>query len=394
MWSRRSLGLRAFLIALGAIALAWPATLGARVVVDETGRRVNVPDHPQRLVSLAPSITETLYALGLGDRLVGDTDYCDYPPEAKLKPHVGNLLNPSLEKIVSLKPDLVLGIAEANRIQTADQLERLGIPLYGLTDHTLQDTLGSIMHLGRVLDCDHAAVALDENLTRRILAVERRVAGEPRPKVLFVVWHQPLTTAGPHTFISDVIHDAGGVSISDDLQGDWPRLTLEAALDRDPDVILFPSHVELGPSLDELKRLPGWRDFRAVKQNRLYAVSESIIHPSPRLVDALEQVAAILHPEAMREYRALGKPSASLERLFAARVEELNTELTEAPRGHREGEEGTEGFSSGCFSSVHSVSLRDLCVEVFFWLRPRRAAELQGFNTNSPTWPDRIEAAP
>jgi iron complex transport system substrate-binding protein len=298
MGSGRSLDFGVLLIFLGAVALARPAALQARVVVDETGRRVNLPDHPQRLVSLAPSITETLYALGLGDRLVGDTDYCDYPPQAKLKPHVGNVLNPSLEKIVALKPDLVLGIAEANRRQTADQLQRLGIPLYGLTDHTLDDTLRSIADLGRALDCNVAATALEQNLRRRVAEVERRVAGEARPKVLFVVWHQPLTTAGPHTFISDVIHRAGGVSISDDLKSEWPGLTLEAALDRDPDVILFPSHVELSPPLDEIKRLPGWREFRAVKQNRLYVVSESIIHPSPRLIDALEQVAAILHPEA------------------------------------------------------------------------------------------------
>jgi len=278
--------------------------LHARVVIDETGRRVNLPEHPQRLVSLAPSITETLYALGLGDRLVGDTDYCDYPPEAKLKPHVGNVLNPSLEKIVALKPDLVLGISEGNRIETADQLQRVGIPIYGLTDHTLDDTLRSIVDLGRVLDAEAAADALGQRLRARIAEVERRVAGAPRPKVLFVVWYQPLTTAGAHTFISDVIHRAGGISISDDLPGDWPRLSLEAALDRNPDVILFPGGESMAPSLDDIRQLPGWRDLAAVKQDRLHVVSESIIHPSPRLVDALEQVAAILHPDRMKGYTA------------------------------------------------------------------------------------------
>ncbi|MGO9275617.1 MAG: ABC transporter substrate-binding protein [Terriglobia bacterium] len=278
--------------------------LHARVVIDETGRRVNAPEHPQRLVSLAPSITETLYALGLGDRLVGDTDYCDYPPEAKLKPHVGNVLNPSLEKIVALKPDLVLGISEGNRIETADQLQRVGIPIYGLTDHTLDDTLRSIADLGRVLDADSAADALGRRLRARIAEVERRVAGAPRPKVLFVVWYQPLTTAGAHTFISDVIRRAGGVSISDRLPGDWPRLSLEAALDRNPDVILFPGGESMAPSLDDIRRLPGWRDLAAVKHDRLHVVSESIIHPSPRLVDALEQVAAVLHPDRMKGYTA------------------------------------------------------------------------------------------
>ncbi len=129
-----------------------PGFSSARLLRDQTGRQVNVPEHPKRLISLAPSVTETLYALGLGDRLVGDTDYCDYPPEARQKPHVGALLNPSLEKIVALKPDLVLGTPDANRRETADQLERLGIPLYGLSAHSLDDTLHSIEDVGQVLD--------------------------------------------------------------------------------------------------------------------------------------------------------------------------------------------------------------------------------------------------
>ncbi|HEV2492742.1 MAG TPA: cobalamin-binding protein [Terriglobia bacterium] len=294
---RQTASLRRLGSALALVLLAWgPATARARILTDETGRRVNVPEHPERLISLAPSITETLYALGLGDRLVGDTDYCDYPPEAKLKPHVGAVLNPSLEKIVALKPDLVLGIAEANRRETADQLDRLGIPLYGLTAHSLADTLRLITDLGRVLGDEAKAQALVASLARRIDAVEKRVADQPRPKVLFVTWYRPLITAGPHTFVSDVIQRAGGVSISDDLHGDWPRMSLEEVLVRDPDVIVFPSDTSLSPGPKEFAAMPGWKDLRAVKNHRMYFASEAIIHPSPRLVDALEDVARILHP--------------------------------------------------------------------------------------------------
>ena len=146
--ARKSLGPLALALLLSASAVS------ARVVTDQTGRRVNLPDHPRRLVSIAPSITETLYELGLGDRLVGDTDYCDYPPQAKALPHVGAMLNPNLEKIVALKPDLVLGTDEANRRETADQLERLGIPLYGVTAHTVEGTIQSLEDLGHVLDWD------------------------------------------------------------------------------------------------------------------------------------------------------------------------------------------------------------------------------------------------
>lgn len=286
--------------ALLAFQIKIAATPAGRAVTDETGRRVTIPDHPERVVSLAPSITETLYALGLGGSLVGDTDYCDFPPEAKLKPHVGAVLNPSLEKIVALKPDLVLGSVEANRRETVDQLERLGIPLYGVTAHSLDDTLRTIRDLGDVMGQEARAQAMVASLTQRIEAVERRAAGQPRPKVLFVTWYRPLITAGPHTFVADVIRRAGGVSIADDLTGDWPRLSLEQVLARDPDVILFPKSESFSPGLNEIARLPGWKDLRAVKQRRIYFVSEAIVHPSPRLVDALEEVAGILHPTSAR----------------------------------------------------------------------------------------------
>jgi len=280
------------------LLLATPAaSMPPRLVTDQTGRRVNIPDDPQRLISLAPSITETLYALGLGDRIVGDTTYCDYPPEARLKPHIGALLNPSMEAIVALKPDLVLGIAEANRRETADQLERLSIPLYGLTAHSVEETLHSIEDLGQVLGRGDQGKALVESLRRRVDEVRVRMTGQPKPKVLFVVWYRPLITAGSHTFIADAIRLAGGITIADDLPEEWPKLSLESALHRDPDIILFSKSESFSPALDEFRELPGWRDFRAVKNHRLYFISDTINRPSPRLIDALEEVARTLHPD-------------------------------------------------------------------------------------------------
>jgi len=274
--------------------------LGAREVTDQTGRHVNIPDHPRRLISLAPSITETVYAMGLGDRLVGDTDYCDYPPQAKAKPHVGAMLNPSLEKIVALKPDLVLGTDEANRRETADQLERLGIPLYGVTAHSLDETLRSIQDLGRALEWEAAAEKLVAGLRERAKAVEKRVKGRPEPKVLFVVWYRPLITVGSQAFIADVIRRAGGISISDDLKGEWPHMSLEEVLARNPDVILFPQTEAFAPELEEFRKLAGWRDLPAVKSHRMYSISETIMRPCPRLIDALEELANTLHPEAAK----------------------------------------------------------------------------------------------
>ena len=279
------------------VFLVLASAVFAREVIDQTGRRVDIPDHPRRIVSLAPSITETLYALGLADRLVGDTDYCDYPREARAKPHVGAMLNPNLEKIVALKPDLVLGTDEANRRETADQLARLGIPLYGLTAHTLDGTLTSIEDLGRTLGSEQSTEKLVARLRERVEAVERRVQGQSRPKVLFVVWYRPLITAGKQTFIRDVIRRAGGISIGDDLIGEWPHMSVEEVLKRNPDVILFPKTEAFAPGLEEFQRLPGWRELPAVKSHRMCFVSETIMRPSPRLVDALEDLVDILHPE-------------------------------------------------------------------------------------------------
>jgi iron complex transport system substrate-binding protein len=272
--------------------------IGGRAVTDQTGRRVTVPEHPSRLVSLAPSVTETLFVLGLGDRIVGDTDYCEYPPEARLKPRVGSNLNPSLERIVALKPDLVLGSPQANRRETADQLERLGIPLYGVTAGTVAETLTSIRDLGKLLGREAEATKLASDLDRRIQAVARRVAHRKPPKVLFVVWYRPLTTAGARTFVSDLIRCAGGAPISEGLEGEWPKMSLEEALRLDPAVILFPRSESFAPELEEFQSLPGWRNLRAVKTRRMYVISDAVIRPSPRLVDALEEVARILHPES------------------------------------------------------------------------------------------------
>ncbi len=278
------------------LSILLPAAASGRIVKDQTGRTVNVPEKPRRLVSLAPNITEIVYALGLGDELVGDTDNCDFPPQAKDKPHVGTMLNPSLERIVALKPDLALGTPEANRRETADQLERLGIPVYGVTASTLAGTLTSIEDLGIILGHPAEAKNLVAQMQARIDRIEKRIESQPKPKVLFVVWYRPLITVGPKTFIADVIRAAGGIPIGENLKGEWPRLSLEELLPENPGVIILPKTESFSPSTEEFQSLPGWKDLRAVKERRMFFVSESIMRPGPRLVDALEELAVVLHP--------------------------------------------------------------------------------------------------
>jgi iron complex transport system substrate-binding protein len=229
---------------------------------------------------------------------VGVTDSCEFPAEAKRKSSVGATLNPSIEKILMLKPDLVVGSPQANRRETADQLARVGIPLYGVTAQTVDGTLASVADLGRAVSREPQAKDLVRQLQARLDAVARRVAGRKLPRVLFVVWFRPLMTAGSQTFLSDVIRRAGGEPLGSNLQGEWPKLSVEEALRLQPDVILFPRTQAFAPDMKEFRALAGWKDMKAVREGRIYFVSDTIVRASPRLVDALEEVSRYLHPDA------------------------------------------------------------------------------------------------
>lgn len=268
-----------------------------RTVVDETGRRVAVPMEVRRIVSLAPNLTETIYALGAESRLVGDTDYCDVPAAAKSKPHVGSPVSPSLEAIVGLKPDLVLA-AQINRRQSVDALERLGIPVYETDPHSIEALLAEIDHIAAAIGMPQEGEKLTTQLRSRLDALDAALAGEPRCRVLFVVWEDPLTSIGQNTFIADALKFAGAESVVDTTQ-DWPHVSLEAVVHMQPEVLIFArDHGGANPELAELRGRPGWRDLDAVKLGRVAVISDEVDRPSPGLVDAIENLATQLHPSA------------------------------------------------------------------------------------------------
>lgn len=293
---------------------------GARQVTDETGRSLRLPDRIERIISLAPNLTEIIYALGAEDRLVGVTDYCDFPEAARTKPRVGSVLNPSIEQIVALKPDLVLATAAGNRVETVATLETLGISVYATNPRTVEGILASIVHVGELLGENEAASRVVAGLRDRLHALSVRLniraeresaSSQPEgeraalnmPRVLFVVWEDPLISAGGETFVSDAIARAGGRSITANFSADWPRISLESALKEQPDFLVFAYHgapaekaAQLSIRLPELKRKPGWREFRAVREGKVILVSDTINRPSPRLFDALEELARALHP--------------------------------------------------------------------------------------------------
>jgi iron complex transport system substrate-binding protein len=272
---------------------------GSRVVVDETGRRVTLPAEVHRIVSLAPNVTETIYAIGAGSRLAGDTDFCDVPEEARLKPHVGAPINPSLEAIVALKPDVVLASASINWPATADTLLRMGVPVYTTDAHSVEGMLAGIEKIGGVIGAEAAADALVAGLHTQLDALRAKLAGRAARRVLFVVWDEPLISIGRHTFIADALRLSGGVSVID-VDENWPHIGIEEIVRLQPDYLVFVRDHgdESASKIEELRKRPVWRELEAVKAGHVAFISGEVERPAPKLIDAMEDLAKQLHPEA------------------------------------------------------------------------------------------------
>ncbi len=283
-----------FLFALG--GEAWAA-----LFVDEVGRKVEVPASPQRIISVAPNITEILFALGLGDRLVGVSSYCQFPPQALKKAKIGGYINPSLEKIVALRPDLVIGIAEGDLKTFVDKLAKLKIPVYITNPKNVAEVITSIQGVGEVTDSAASAKRLTRTMQERIQAIRSKVQGRPHPRVLHVLNFEPLISAGKGTFVDDLIHLAGGRNIAEAAQGKYPRFSLEEVMAVDPEVILLASMKSDDPLAEQRQWWERWKTLSAVRGGRIYVLNSDLIHrPSPRIVDGLEQVARAVHPEVFK----------------------------------------------------------------------------------------------
>jgi iron complex transport system substrate-binding protein len=291
-------------------------------VTDEIGRTIRIPRDIHRIVSLAPSLTETIYALGLQDRLVGDTDYCDFPPEAQQKPKVGGAINPSLEAIAALHPDVVLVTKNLNRLDTVQALAEIGIPSYATDPHTVDAIITSVARLSSLLGAPETGTALAADLDRHVSALHKRLAPLPPRRVLFIVWIDPLMSIGNGTFIADALRDAGAVSVIDSSQN-WPQVNLEEVVRLQPEFLIFvESHSGAAPhGADALADLPGWRLLNAVRNRRYATISDAINRPAPRLISAVEDLARQLHPEAFaaktQSDNETAKPQASARSLNA-----------------------------------------------------------------------------
>lgn len=277
------------------IVSAFPIT-----VKDDVGRRVTIPKEPQRIISTAPAVTEILFALGLGEKVVGVSTFCNYPEEAKTKEKIGTFQSPNIEKILSLKPDLVVATGGVQR-QTVEKLEQLGIPVFVSYPGTLEDVIKSIYTIGRICGAEKNAKDLAFDLKLRVAKVTSKVAkAKSKPKVFFELWHEPLMSAGPGSFIDDLIKKAGGINIAGSAKSAYPIFSLEQLVKEDPDIIIG-AESSMGGNPLEISKRPGWNNLKAVKNQKVYTINDDIVFRSgPRLVLALEIIAKYLHPELFK----------------------------------------------------------------------------------------------
>jgi iron complex transport system substrate-binding protein len=293
VWRRLGLGL----------ALAGTLALGARVgaepVTDMVGRPVRVPERATRVVSLAPSVTEIVYALGAGDRLVGVTDHCDYPPETSQKVKVGGFYAPNFEMILSLRPDLILATSiEGGREEVFRGAEAFRAPVYVVRPLRVRSVLESIERIGRLLGHEHAAGRLVQGLEAELDAIARAVAGRRAPRVLYVLWGNPLIVPGRETLITELLQLAGGESVSGREVAAYPRFAAEEAVARRPEVVVLAQHGEA--TVDrQLREWPHLALLPAARQGRVHQVDGDLTHrPGPRLIEGLRRLARIIHPDA------------------------------------------------------------------------------------------------
>jgi iron complex transport system substrate-binding protein len=263
---------------------------------DDLGRLVAINGTPQRIISLAPSNTEILFALGLGDKVVGVTDWCDYPPEALEKEKVGSYDTPDIEKIVALNPDLIL-VAYGTTMDVINNLVGLGLTVFGIKTTDLDDLLNDIRTIGEITDKELEAYALTSEMESKIEAIADATSElEERPRVFYIVWHDPLWTAGSGTFIHELIEKAGGVNICQNITG-YTTISIEEIVARNPEVIITSEW-----SYDWAINATELASTNASQTDRIYQGDDDLVQrPSPRLVEGLEWFAHFIHPEIFEE---------------------------------------------------------------------------------------------
>lgn len=282
------------------LTVAVQATAG--IVIDQLGRQVNVPDDPQRIVSLAPNITEIIFALGQEHRLKGVTMYSDFPPRAAKLPKVGSYVHLDLERIVALKPDLCIAIRDGNPQAAAQRLESLKIPVYAVDPKNLDTIMETIVEIGKILNADEKTKLLVQDMRSRIQRVKSLVAKtKHRPGVFFQIGISPIVSVGTPTFMNDLIVLAGGTNLA---AGPipYPRFSREQVLALSPEVFIITSMARAEVFEQVKAEWSRWTNLPAVRNQRIFLEDSNFFdRPTPRLVDGLELLVRLIHPELFEE---------------------------------------------------------------------------------------------
>ena len=279
-------------------------TSSAIEITDQLGRTVKLDRIPQRIISLAPSNTEILFALGLGDKVVGVSDYCNYPSEVQEKPSIGGFSTPNIEEVVALSPDLILATSIHEK-RIIPQLEEKGMTVFALTPKTLDEVLEAITLAGEITGKEDRASGLVAQMRNRIKAVTDKtdsLSQEQRLRVFYLTWHDPLMTCGAGTHHDELIRLAGGTNIARELTG-YADISLEAVIQANPEVIIAGVGMGSGKDLSfqYVRTESRLRNVDARINHRVYSINIDLVgRPGPRIIDALEKFAQFIHPELFR----------------------------------------------------------------------------------------------
>jgi iron complex transport system substrate-binding protein len=270
----------------------------ARRLKDQLGREVAVPDNPVRVVSLAPSVTEIIFALGEGERLKGVTQQCDFPPEAASLPKIGSFVHPDLEKIAALEPDLCILARDGNPRIATERFDALKIPVYAVNPSNLVTVMDALLEIGELLNAGQKARDQVKEMSARIERVKNRVAeARQSPTVFFQIGVVPIVSVGTNTFIHEIITTAGGRNLAEGATP-YPRFGREQVLALQPEVIIITSMTR-GQVFEQVQdEWNQWPSLPAVRNGRVHIVESDVFdRPSTRLVEGLELLARIIHPE-------------------------------------------------------------------------------------------------
>jgi iron complex transport system substrate-binding protein len=270
----------------------FPVTL-----TDDMGRNVFLKSEPQRIVSLAPSNTELLFYLGLGERVVGVTTYCEYPEEAKLITKIGGFNNPSLEKIVALKPDLVLATDVHQGLVKG--LEDAGLNVLVVKSNTIEGIFNAVQMVGRAAGVEDRAVELTKGLRDRVNTISEKIAKIPqdqRPTVYYEMWYEPFMSVSGDTLIGQIIELAGGINITDNSSQQYPHISEEVIIEANPQVMIHSyGHAAKKATPEDITARKGWSGLSFVKNNRIYTIDSDLLTiASPRIIEGLEKMAEYL----------------------------------------------------------------------------------------------------